>query len=113
MDQRFNSNIKSIPSVQINTSVQINYVSTNKLRYVNTQFGIVPLYYGIQKSITLGSIIQTDVPEEVKFSCVCNNYYTFNITSKQYGVRLSIFMQNPKGDTSSEMVLQKFYPSQR
>src|SRR3990170_4488129 len=57
---------------------------------------------------TITSVIQTGVPGEVKFSCVCDNYYTFDITSKQYGVQLSIFMRNPKGDTSSEMVLQKF-----
>ncbi|GBB91534.1 hypothetical protein RclHR1_01890008 [Rhizophagus clarus] len=61
---------------------------------------------------TITSVTQTGIPGEVKFSCLCNNYYTFDITSKQYGTRLSIFMRNPRGDTSSEMVLQKFYPSQ-
>lgn len=40
--ESISSNIKSIPSVQINTPVQINYISTNKLHYVNTQYGIVP-----------------------------------------------------------------------
>jgi len=61
---------------------------------------------------TITTVTQTGIPGEVKFSCVCNNYYTFDITSKQYGAQLSILMRNPKGDTSSEMILQKFYPSQ-
>ena len=31
---------------------------------------------------TITNVIQTDVLGEVKFSYVCNNYYTFDITSK-------------------------------
>ncbi|KAF0437535.1 hypothetical protein F8M41_004364 [Gigaspora margarita] len=61
---------------------------------------------------TITSVTQTGIPGEVKFSCADNNYYKFDITSKQYGGLLSIVMRNPKGATSSEMILKKFYPSQ-
>ncbi|CAG8487775.1 374_t:CDS:1 [Gigaspora rosea] len=61
---------------------------------------------------TITSVTQTGIPGEVKFNCTDNNYYKFDITSKQYGGQLSIFMRNTAGDTSSEMILQKYYPSQ-
>ncbi|CAB4438659.1 unnamed protein product [Rhizophagus irregularis] len=62
---------------------------------------------------TITSVTQTGVQGEAKFSCIHNDYYTFDITSKQDGAQLSIFMRNPAGYTSSEMILQKFSPSRK
>jgi hypothetical protein len=60
---------------------------------------------------TITSAIQTAVKGEAGFSCVHDDYYTFDITSKQSGEQLSVYMRNPKGYTSAEMVLQRFSPS--
>ncbi|KAI1432440.1 hypothetical protein GGR50DRAFT_598786 [Xylaria sp. CBS 124048] len=60
---------------------------------------------------TITGITLSTVDGEIKFSCVHGNYYSFDITSKNYGSSLSIYMSNPAGYTSKEMVLNKFSPS--
>ncbi|KAF1995007.1 hypothetical protein P154DRAFT_526649 [Amniculicola lignicola CBS 123094] len=56
----------------------------------------------------IGSFTDTAIDDQDHFSCVHDDYYTFNVTSKDSYGQLVVTMCNPEGD-SSEMVLNRAY----
>ena len=55
------------------------------------------------------SVAQAMVPGEQKFTCMVDDFYILDITSKKNGERLFIWMRSPDGYNAKEMVPPRFY----
>jgi hypothetical protein len=54
----------------------------------------------------ISSVTETAIDGEDQFSCVHDDYYTFDIVSKRHYDELHVTMRNLSGDTSSDMILR-------
>ncbi len=53
----------------------------------------------------ISSVTETAIDGEDQFSCVHDDYYTFDIVSKRHYNELHVTIRNLSGDTSSDMIL--------